>query len=72
MEQRREEAQLVLEQKGAHLEEEQETEKAQCQLMRTLKEQEMGREEHPLSREQLLEKTVVRDRADILGRKGTS
>ena len=31
-----------------------------------------GRGEYPLSREKIMEKTVVRDRADKMGRKGAT
>ena len=52
----------------------QETEKDQCQLICTLKEQEMGGGSirSAVSREKILEKTVVRDRADRMGRKGAT
>ena len=48
----------------------QETEQAQYQLMRMLKVMDIVEGEQPLTREQQIETTVVRDRADSFGRKG--
>ena len=60
---RREDTQLGQEQKGAEAQVEQEQDAEQA------KEQERGGGEQPLTREQQMEKTVVRDRADSLRRK---
>ena len=46
--------------------------KKQAQIVSPPKEQEMGRGEPLLNSERLMEKTVVRDRADSLGRKGAN
>ena len=51
---------------------EQEQDAEQAKLTSAPKEQERGGGEQPLTREQQMEKTVVRDRADSLGRKGAS
>ena len=51
---------------------EQEQDAEQAKRTSAPKEQETGGGEQLLTREQQMEKTVVRDRADSLGRKGAS
>ena len=71
-EQRRQGTQPGQEQKGAEAKVEQEQDAEQAKRTSAPKEQEMGGGEQLLTREQQMEKTVVRDRADSLGRKGAS